>query len=780
MSRTYPRPTAWPSQAISPQRARLEAELLRTRRLIQSAQFDLGSRLCREGFAAAEQAGEFEIAAKFLLNLGADKFLLQQFGAALDAYRRAHAIAVRIGDRNTAAILTANIGSLYSHIGELDAAAEWLETSAAALTGKDRQEHLPRVHGQLAAVRARQGKLEAALALYGQAIDAADRSGDTGLYATLWNRIGEEYLNRNEADRAEGPLLEAYRVRRFSHLPTDSSLFNLARLELARGDAAAAEKLLDRALERAPQQTTLPLWDVYRMRGSLRAKRGRLAEAMADLRIALGLARAWRWSSPADEASRLGSERETMPLQQVYAALIDAGNSLFLATGDRAAMAEAADAAEENRAASLRDLINNPAGYREQLPPAYWETIARLQRAEMSALSRPGGGGADEIGRLRAELVRMEAGLGPGSEAPQAEVIGKTQAALDADTAVLAFQLGRSRSWMWAIDREGAAVYRLPGAAEIAGAVAATGDAVRSGRAEWAQPAGRLHGMLLGELGRRFHGRRRWLIAPDMRLFEAPFAVLVDAASGLTLAELHAIQLIPNLSAVFRRASGGEAVGASFLGLGDAVYNSADPRGSGMNDMLNLPRLVASRSEIESCARAWGRGKARLLDGMEVSRAKLLEELGNGPAIVHIAAHVVESAQAGGYGVIALSPDARGRTEVLTPFEVARWRTPAALVVMSGCSSGAGAALPGGGLLGLTRAWLAAGAGNVVASGWSTPDDAGVLFTAFYNRLSAISDVAEALRQTQNEMIAAGGRRAHPRYWGAYFVVGVPARRKGV
>ena len=82
--------------------------------------------------------------------------------------------------------------------------------------------------------------------------------------------------------------------------------------------------------------------------------------------------------------------------------------------------------------------------------------------------------------------------------------------------------------------------------------------------------------------------------------------------------------------------------------------------------------------------------------------------------------------------------------------------------------------MPGAGLLGLTRAWLTAGARGVVASNWATPDETGALFSALYRNLSGqrTSSPASALRAAQVEMIRSGGWQSKPSYWGAYFVVG--------
>ena len=96
------------------------------------------------------------------------------------------------------------------------------------------------------------------------------------------------------------------------------------------------------------------------------------------------------------------------------------------------------------------------------------------------------------------------------------------------------------------------------------------------------------------------------------------------------------------------------------------------------------------------------------------------------------------------------------------------------LVVLSGCHSAEGAQLPGTGLLGLTRAWLMAGAESVIGSNWAMPDESGALFGALYRNLSGErgGSPATALRAAQMEMIRSGGWRARPGYWGAYFVVG--------
>ena len=367
------------------------------------------------------------------------------------------------------------------------------------------------------------------------------------------------------------------------------------------------------------------------------------------------------------------------------------------------------------------------------------------------------------------------------------------------------FRVGESASWLWAVDRAGLVLYRLPPQDQLQRKTAAALKALRQDAPDAEAAAADLYAGLFGGVAPRFLGKPRWILSLDKSLFDVPFAALMERASGRPayLAEHHVIQIAPGagywVDAMARR--GGGSSSGRFLGVGDPIYNAADSRlpsssavrfrwaawlrpsvGSVTPGTLSLPRLPASASELDSCARAWG-GPSTLLEGARAARPELAAALDRSPEIIHFATHFLESAApqrgrdgtaGGAYGLIALSLTLRGETELLTPVEIAHWRTRAELVVLSGCHSDAGRVLPGAGLLGLTRAWLTAGAHSVAGSRWDTPDESGALFAALYRELRSqpAPDPALALASAQREMIRSGGWRARPRYWGAYFMVG--------
>lgn len=723
----------------------------------------------------AARAEHFDnLAARAAGNIGGCQFALNQYQAALQSFLDAVHAAERAGDFSAAAIFNGNIASLYSEMGQLDDAAEWIAASLKHLSDEDREAHQAHLLIQLASLRARQHRMPEALGLFARGLDAADRRGDLELYANGWNRLGEEYLKQHKLAEAEPALLEAYRIRLLNRLALDSSYRSLGLLRMEQGDNKSAGVLLDRAVDLASRpHGPLPSWEVYHQRGRLRMAQGRLRDALRDLRIAVRLARGWRWNGLRDDAARIGEENW---LDKVHGALVEAGNRLYQESGDPALIRETFETLEENRADSLRALVQRSSTPLSGFPPAYWEAMARLQRAEVQAVRDSSQQSIDAAARCRAELKRMELELPGAAMIPPAGLLNRTRDALEGDSALLSFQTGKSVSWLWALDRQGLTLHRLPARKEIEALVKSASESLRGSSSDAAVPSRALYHSLFGSLGEGIKRKTRWLVVLDEGLFEVPLATL--RVNGRYLVERHAIETIPGV-ALWLQAGRSTPLhrAGPFLGVGDAIYNTADPRLGGLfakrTATLLLPRLVGSAAEVESCARIWG-GDEILLEGREASQENLRRGLGRHPAVIHLATHFVDSAGPRPEGLIALSLTPVHEIQLLGGQEIARWRTAADLVVLSGCHSAGAPALPGTGLLGLTRAWLAAGAHTVIATNWAVPDDDGTLFHALYRNLRSGRETtpATALRAAQLEMIRSGDWRSTPHYWGAYFAVG--------
>lgn len=730
---------------------------------------------------------ETTLAARATANLGSCLMALHRYQPALQAFLEARALAERAGDSSAVAGIDANIASLYTETNDLDAAGRWIEGARERLTNpQDRRNFLPQLLLQLAAIRARQRRLPEALGLFRQGTAEAARGGDLNLYATGWNRLGEELLLQDDLAGAEPPLLEAYRVRKLHHLPLYASYRSLGRLRLEQGDLRSASVLLDRAVELASgPRGQVPTWDLYDCRGRVRLAQGRLGEALDDLRTAVRLGRAWRWSAVPGDSGRIGEERW---LDHVHSAFIEAGNRLYLRTGDPALPRETFEALEENRASSLRLLHASRSAV---LPAEYWEALAALQAAEVTALRSGNAADQEASAGARAAVAGLEASLAREPVSAQGTLLGRVQQALDGDSALFSFHLGEHVSWVWAVDREGIELHPLPPQAELARLAQAAARSVRDNRPVSAGEASALYRRLFGSLTPRVRHKQRWLVALDGALYDLPLAA-IGVPNGIAvryLVEFHTIQVIPGVGWWLEASRRTSPLAPLFVGIGDPVYNRADSRlapsgapnppvrPAGFPQLLasgiSLPRLVGSASELAACARAWG-GERRLLTGAAANRQNLVEQLQRNPSVVHFATHVLQTSSEPSSGAIALSLEG-GEMRLLGPAEIAQWHIRAGLVVLSGCHSAAGAVLPGTGLLGLTRAWLAAGADGVVASQWATTDDSGSLFSAFYRNLGSggAPSPAQALRAAQLQMLHSGDWRAEPRYWGAYLAMGI-------
>jgi len=188
------------------------------------------------------------------------------------------------------------------------------------------------------------------------------------------------------------------------------------------------------------------------------------------------------------------------------------------------------------------------------------------------------------------------------------------------DAALFSFHLGDRMSWLWALDREGLALYVLPPRKQVEEQANISARAIRDDTQGAAMVSAKLYRTLFGRVAPRFQKKSRWLIALDRGMFDAPVAALTEdgGARPTFVAEHHVIQFIPGLGywleARARRAAlhRMEIDQPLFVGIGDPIYNTADPRlgkrsgfGRPVSGGLLLPRLVASGAELEACARVW-------------------------------------------------------------------------------------------------------------------------------------------------------------------------------
>src|SRR5204863_3390772 len=208
-----------------------------------------------------------------------------------------------------------------------------------------------------------------------------------------------------------------------------------------------------------------------------------------------------------------------------------------------------------------------------------------------------------------------------------------------------------------------------------------------------------------------------------------------------------------------------------------AGQDASATAGAAKMEGLPLARLAGTRTEAEQIvklAKTSGAQADVWLD-LDASENNIETRDVSKYRIVHIATHGLLNAERPQFTGLVLSL-VGNKTEdgFLRTDEVFNLRLGSPLVMLSACETGLGKEKRGEGVMGVTRAFMYAGARTVGVSVWSVADKSTAdLMTEFYKRLLA-SDNASAsasLREAQLAMIG-GQKYSAPFYWAPFVLVG--------
>jgi len=242
-------------------------------------------------------------------------------------------------------------------------------------------------------------------------------------------------------------------------------------------------------------------------------------------------------------------------------------------------------------------------------------------------------------------------------------------------------------------------------------------------------------------------------IVPYGILNYLPFQALHDGEKYLV--ERYAISYVPSLSVLEFLGKGGKKEQYKVLAFGNPDLK---------DKALDLPAAEKEVMEISSIypdAQVFKREKAT---------KGLLKKLISQYDIIHFACHGQYVPEAPLTSCIRLAPENEedGRLEANEIFDM---NMKADLIVTSACQTAIGQIGKGDEVVGLTRAFLYAGARSVLGSLWSISDEATAVFMKeFYSNLKKM-DKAEALRQAQVKMIQSK-EYSNLFYWAAFNLTG--------
>lgn len=423
----------------------------------------------------------------------------------------------------------------------------------------------------------------------------------------------------------------------------------------------------------------------------------------------------------------------------------------------------------------------------------YYDLYIELLMAQ--ARRKPGAGygvqafEASEQSKARSLLDDMAGESGLATQGMKLKDIQREL--LDEDSLLLAYSLGNQGSFLWIVGPATISVHPLPKRTDLE-------DAAFRAWSELAERKGTsavesLSRMLL-PAGIGSLAGKRLLVSLDGLLHLIPFTLLRGDGDRMLFLD-HEITHIPSASVVVgmrRKLESRLFAPKKFAGLGDAVFQMTDTRLSGLGEPTDfsdrgtmeeligrLERLKFSDDEVESILRLFpDKEETFAVFGFDANRELALNPMLARFQILHFATHHVAGEHPDFTGLVLSLFDENGRPRqgFVTAPEIYNLNLPAELVVLSACGTGLGKDVRGEGPVGLTRAFLHAGARRVVVSLWSVKDETTAeLMRRFYREmLEGKLHPAAALRAAQISMYEERRWRSSYRSWGAFVLQGEP------
>ena len=273
-----------------------------------------------------------------------------------------------------------------------------------------------------------------------------------------------------------------------------------------------------------------------------------------------------------------------------------------------------------------------------------------------------------------------------------------------------------------------------------------------------------LYEVLLSPVAQWLEPKRDLCIIPDKSLTGLPFAALISPQSGNYLMSDFRVFSAPSASTLIllsqKARQYAPAGGETLLAIGNPAFSrKAYP------SLVDLP-LAAQ--EAQAVARNNYRNPIVLI-GSQAQQESVQASLGQAE-VLHFAGHYVADETAPLRSKLLLAND--GEVPVYEVLQTKFRNTK--LVTLSACETNA--EHDGEGLIGLSRAFLAAGVPLVVASQWPVAESEAtmVLMTKLhYYRATQHKSTNEALRLAQVDMLTySEGRYSSPYYWAAFLPLG--------
>ncbi len=739
--------------------------------------YERAGKTYRRAIAASRLAGDVPKEIQYRLNLSVDYRLTGRYADAFAELDTTAAILDQHHDPYMEAVFFKNRGITYMDAGQLDPAREDILECLRLADGLDDPEFQIESLVNVGYLYKMLGAYDRGLDVAGRAKAMAEENGLPRPYREAMALTGELQRASGEYDAALEAWAEVFAQDEYdgmnSYVLTDR--ITIAGIHAVNGDTQKARaELYDIAPDiREAGSELLEMGRIFALGHTFEDENPDSAAHYYE--TGLAMIEASRASLGADESrSKFLSGERRFYFEEVARYYASVGGDDW---ADRAFTT-----VERAKARGLLDLIAlNEAARSSEAEEELLDEIFRLDTAADDYETRRAALDA-EYERTREQRLRESMGALIGAETHAG--IGDIRKALPKKTVMLQYALGDTTSLLWVIDRKGFDLVTLPNRSVLGPAVDRLRDAVGqpgAGDAALRSAARELYDMLIEPAAGRLEKAEHLVIVPDGFLHELPFEALLSGEGGDSgeswtaqpfLARKFSTVYAPS-AAIYLELRGAKKVKYDYdlVAYGDPDYTLLAV-GEGGTELAALPY---ARNEVAAISADVKDKKKTVRLGADANEAALKEQMANGSArVLHLATHGLVNPVEPSASSVVLCPDPAGVEDgYLKTLEIVSLPSGAGVVVVSACESALGRVSRGEGVVGLSRAFIASGAGSVVASLWAVSDEStSVLMQEFYAKmLGKKRPAGRAMRDARLALIESE-EFSHPFYWSPFIVIG--------
>jgi CHAT domain-containing protein len=642
----------------------------------------------------------------------------------------------------TSALLNLGVTALHAEL--YDEAVDWSRNAYRIAVASGSEERAENILGNLGWAYYGLGDKEKALELFLAATQTATKLGSVRNQIKWLANVGLIYQDTGDTQHALQVYQRSLDLAKQINSKEDIliSLEDLTFLSIDSGNPEAANAYIDQlGLLVRGSGTRLDELEVILAQGEIAASRHESEQAEKLFRTVE--------HDPASQTSmRLGAEHQLARLYETLGNITEA-EGMYRTT---LTTFEGARAELKNEDSKLPFLAN--------ATPIYDDYIRFLvkQGKTDDALAA-----ADQS---RARTLAQGLGVDSNKASLQPTAWRATGIARKTGATVLFYWLGEKQSYLWAITPQKTTLFTLPAQSEITLLIERYRKAILgpNGGGDAARQQGvDLYRMLVEPAAGLIAPNSNVVVVSDGPLSLLNFETLVVPAATSGQAPRYWIEdanivSAPSLYLLASRKPARPTHGKLLL-LGDAV--SPNP------DYPDLPMASAEMRQIE---KHFGPQDETVFARRSATSGAYLETPLQRYSYIHFVAHGVASRTDPLDSAIILSRTGAAEDSFkLHAREIIRHPIDARLVTISACYGGGTRSYAGEGLVGLSWAFLRAGAHNVIGALWEASDDSTpALMDSLYQGLEEGMNPSDALRQAKLTLMHSQPRFSQPFYWAPF------------